>query len=89
VTSFYNEDNKLLALAQLVDKCVVASDEMGSLRIYEYPVSQERGYSVCILEHLNNVNICVATPDCKILVTYSPVDRCINIWDISFKTSPK
>ena len=73
----------MLGLAQIMDKCVVATDQMGSLRIFSYPVLADRGYYHCPIEHLNDVGICLTTPECKWLVTYSPVDRCINIWEVN------
>lgn len=49
VNSFYSEDNQMLALVQILDKCVVATDEMGSLRIFSYPVSADHSYSHCLI----------------------------------------
>jgi hypothetical protein len=57
---------------------------MGSLRIFKYPVVQEQTYSKCYFEHLNNITICLASPDCRKLVTYSKVDRNINLWNVLF-----
>lgn len=86
ITSFYNEDNHMLGLAQIMDRCVVATDEIGSLRVFSYPVVADRGYSRCLIEHLTNIRICIATPDCKRIVTYSSMDRCINIWEVGTKS---
>lgn len=82
VLTHYNEDNQLFGMAQLMNKCVVATDEVGTLRLFQYPLTQERGYTECLVEHMCDITICVASPDCRKLITYSRMDRCLNLWRV-------
>lgn len=34
ITGLYSEDNRLLRLVQVMNKCLVATDEMGSVRVF-------------------------------------------------------
>ena len=79
VGSYYSNSNQLLEVVQVMDKCVLVTDEMGSLRLFEYPV---KGYSNVQFYHLNNVTICKVSPDSKKLITVSEYDKSIHIWDI-------
>lgn len=32
---------------------------------------------------MNNIKLCLATPNGQRVATYSSVDRCINIWEVT------
>lgn len=57
----------MLKLVQVMNKCVLATDEMGSLRLFPYPISPNCGQ--VYVEHLNHVYLCVVSPDSRSLVT--------------------
>lgn len=38
ITTFYSEENKLLKVVQVMNKGVIATDEMGSVRVFAYPI---------------------------------------------------
>lgn len=79
VTSYYSNSNQLLQVTQIMNKCVVVTDEMGSLRVFGYPA---KGYFDAQFYHLNNISICKVSPDSKTLITMSEYDRAIHIWNI-------
>ncbi len=60
------------------NKCLVATDEMGSVRVFVKGVLSQ----VCI-EHLNEVYICVVSPYNRQLVTVSRVDRAMHFWELT------
>jgi len=66
------------------DHSLIVTDEMGTIRIFNYPSESGagNGYMRCYADHLNYVNSCVLSPDNKILITTSEVDRCIFIWKV-------
>lgn len=72
-------------MVQLKDKGVIATDEIGSVRVFAYPITanKDQSYQVYI-EHLNHIYICVLSPDNRMLVTVSREDRAIHIWDLIY-----
>lgn len=64
---------------------VLATDEMGSVRIFKYGQNFEDNnieYYRIYLEHLNNVYICMISSDCSVLVTVGWHDQAIILWKI-------
>jgi len=80
IAAAYSEENKLLKLVKVMNKCVVATDEMGSLRLFPYPFIPNR--SQVYVEHLNHVYLCVLSPDSRTLVTVGREDRAIHFWEV-------
>ncbi|EGR31152.1 hypothetical protein IMG5_116820 [Ichthyophthirius multifiliis] len=83
VYTYYSDENKILKIQRLGDKQIAVTDEMGSIRIYNYPCdSSGNGYFNLYTDHLNYINQCVMSPDKNYLVTSSQKDRCILIWKV-------
>lgn len=76
---FRNSKHKLMESVQITNKCVVVTDEIGSLLVFGYPA---KGYVAAHFYHLNNVYICQVSPDHKRLITVGEYDKSIHIWDI-------
>lgn len=55
VQSYFTEDNRCLRLLKVDDKVIIVSDELGSVRIFNYPYlpGSGYGYSRCYSNHLN------------------------------------
>lgn len=60
-----------------MNKCLVATDQMGSVRVFVKGLLSQ----VCI-EHLNEVYICAVSPFNRLLVTVGKEDRAIHFWEI-------
>lgn len=76
IVSQYSEESKLLRLVQVMNKCLVATDEMGRVRVYSKGVLSQ----VCI-EHLNQVYICEVSSFNKLIVTVGKEDRAMHFWE--------
>ncbi|EGR29518.1 PH domain protein [Ichthyophthirius multifiliis] len=83
VHSYYNDENKILKITP-IKNCIAVTDEMGTIRIFNYPCESGtgNGYMMCYPDHLNNINQCVLSPNGQFLVTSSERDRCIFIWTV-------
>ena len=64
-----------------MNKCWVATDEIGSIRVFREPLNGKGIASQICIEHLNEVYICVVSPDSKLLVTVSREDRAMHFWE--------
>lgn len=64
---------------------VLATDEMGSVRVFRYqqdPQDNSIDYYHIYLEHLNDVYLCIISADCNVLVTVGSLDKSIIIWKV-------
>lgn len=60
---------------------------MGSVRVYKYPVlldEKEIMYDRIYIHHLNEIHICVLSPDSRTLLTVSRYDKAIHIWKLHY-----
>lgn len=88
IAAAYSEDNKLLKVVQVRNQCLIATDTMGSLRLFPYPLEAIKDHpSRAYVEHLNEVYICVLSPDSRTLVTVGREDRAIHFWEVFHKPS--
>ena len=86
ICSTYGDSNRLLRIAEIRNHSILATDEMGSVRVYRYrkeSQGHEINYDRFYLEHLNEVFLCVLSSNCALLVTVGRCDRCIFIWKVS------
>lgn len=67
-----------MRLVQVMNKCLVATDEIGSVRVFVRGVLRQ----ICI-EHLNEVYICTVSPFNRLLVTVGKQDRAMHFWEIT------
>lgn len=81
---FYGEENKLLCITQLSDSAVVVTDEIGTIRVFNYPCATGTGnqYIQCYVDHQNMVSQCVLSYDKNYLITSSETDNSIMIWKV-------
>ena len=64
VRNQYSNDNKIMNIVKLAGKPIVAiGDELGTIRLFNYPNNGSNGYYECYPEHLYNVTKCLFTPD--------------------------
>ena len=71
-------------ICKLSERSIAVTDEMGSIRLFNYPCESAAGmgYYAIYTDHLNIINQCVISPDKKYLVTCSEIDRCVLIWRV-------
>lgn len=85
IHNFFSDENKILQITMLGKDAIAVTDEMGTIRIFNYPCTSStgNGYVNCYADHLSYINSCVISPNGKYLVTTSEVDRSIFIWQIN------
>ena len=64
---------------------VVIGDEIGTLRLFNYPNVDSKPYYNCYSEHLYQVSDCLFSQDNNYFITCCEVDKCIFKWKINFK----
>lgn len=84
VHNFYSDENKIMQITKLRENAIAVTDEMGTIRIFNYPCDTQtgNGYVHCYSDHLSYINSCVMSESRKYLITTSEVDRSIFIWKI-------
>ncbi len=82
INTYYSDENKILKVVKISDKSIAVTDQMGTIRLFNYPCEGGAGfgYLSCYIDHLNNISSCTLSLDKKILVTSSEEDRCFFIW---------
>lgn len=81
VRAQYSQDNKITTIAKLVGKPIVAiGDELGTVRLFNYPNNGSDQYYQCFSEHLYSVTKCLFTHDQRSFISLSGADRCVFKW---------
>ena len=62
---------------------MVITDEIGTLRLYNYPNVKGEPYYQCYGDHLFKVSDCGFSPDRLFFVSSCEMDRCIFKWQVS------
>ena len=89
ISAAYSDDNHLLRIVQVMNLSILATDEIGSLRVFKYPLildDRELTYRKFYLENLNTVFLAILSSDSRTLVTVGKEDRSILIWKINTET---
>ena len=60
----YTEENMVMKLQRIGRNSLIAADEIGTIRLFEYPCKQT-GYYSLHSQHLNYINTCHISPDWK------------------------
>ncbi|CAD8183513.1 unnamed protein product [Paramecium pentaurelia] len=82
VHSCYTDENRIHKITLIGDKSMAVTDDMGTIRIFNYPCTSGQGYMRIYTDHMMYINQCVASPDKETLVTTSEQDKCIMVWKI-------
>ena len=81
----YNSNNRIIHAKKLLGKPVVAiTDEVGTIRLYNYPNVKGEPFYLCITDHSFKISDCMFTPDRLFFLTCSEFDRCIFKWKMIF-----
>ena len=66
---------------KLSGKPIVAiGDEIGTIRLFNYPNNGSDQYYQCYGEHLHSITKCLFTHDQRFFVSMSRTDRCVFKW---------
>ena len=63
---------------------VLIADEVGTIRLYNYPNVMGQAHYMCYTEHLYQVSDCLISQDNKFFVTTCEVDKCIFKWRLKY-----
>lgn len=64
----------MTCLVKAGDRSLIACDEIGTIRIFEYPC-ENKGYYRMYPQHLNYINTCHVSSDGNYIITSSSFDR--------------
>eukprot|EP01016_Furgasonia_blochmanni_P022356 TRINITY_DN24386_c0_g1_i1.p1 TRINITY_DN24386_c0_g1~~TRINITY_DN24386_c0_g1_i1.p1 ORF type:complete len:291 (+),score=52.47 TRINITY_DN24386_c0_g1_i1:64-936(+) len=84
VGAHYSDDNRVIRMVRIGDKTLAVTDEMGTIRLFDYPCEggPGNGYYRCYSDHLNFVNQIVVSNDKTLVLTCSELDKCLVLWRI-------
>ena len=63
---------------------MIVGDELGTIRLFNYPNISGEGYYKCYSDHLFVVTNCLISPDRKFFLSSSDMDRCVFKWKIIY-----
>jgi len=82
---WYNQNNKITQITKVLGKpIVVVGDEIGTIRLFNYPNVMGEGYYQCYSEHLFIITQAIFSPDREYLISTSEMDRCIFKWKVEY-----
>jgi len=77
----YNNNNKIVKIKKLLGKpIVVIADELGTLRLFNYPNVKGELYYKSYSDHLFTVSDCLFSPDRLFFISSCENDRCVFKW---------
>jgi WD40 repeat protein len=80
---YCEEDNTFRCMVRAGKESLIVTDEIGTIRIFEYPSQKGRGYYKLYTQHLSFITTCHISKNQEYLVTASRLDRCIFIWKVN------
>lgn len=81
----YHRENTITKILQLQDKYVLVGDQMGSLRLFDYPCESKRVGELhlrCYSQHMNMVSCLEGSNDGKWVASASQLDRSVVLWRV-------
>ena len=61
-------------------------DELGTLRLFNYPNTTGEGYYQCYSDHQFAITSCLFSYDRRFFLSTSEIDRCIFKWKVVYNT---
>lgn len=81
----FSTTNKIVQIKKILGRpIVVVADEIGTIRLFNYPNVVGEPYFQVYSEHLYFVTDCLFSPDRNFFVTVCELDRCIFKWKINY-----
>lgn len=81
IDTFYTEENNVTCLVRAGRRSLIVADQIGSVRIFEYPCSST-GYYRMYNHHLNFIRTMHVSKNGEYLISTSTIDKCIFVWKI-------
>lgn len=81
----YSCENKITAITRLGKDKIVVGDEMGTIRIFDYPCSDDRLGELhlqCYTNHMNGIDVIRVHPLLTHVISTSLSDRCLILWKV-------
>lgn len=85
----YSRENKITVLRRIGQKQIIIGDEMGTLRIFQYPCPEDKIgelHSQCYTSHMNFIKNIEIHPNRNFVLTSSVYDRSLILWRIDKNT---
>lgn len=81
----YNSNNKIYKIKKQLGKPVVCiADELGTIRLFNYPNMKDEKYYQCYSDHLFQVSDCLFSPDGLFFVSSCEMDKSIFKWSVKY-----
>jgi len=85
IHTWYSQSNRIRQITKVIGRpIVVVGDELGTIRLFNYPNVYGQGYYQCYSEHLFTITNCLFSPDRKFFLSTSEMDRCIFKWKVKY-----
>jgi hypothetical protein len=82
----YSCENKITAITRLGKDKIVVGDEMGTIRLFDYPCPDDRLGELhlhCYTNHMNDVQIIKVHPALTHVITTALLDRSFILWRVN------
>jgi len=81
IDPFYTEENNVTCLVRAGRRSIIAADQIGTIRIFEYPCENTKYYRM-YNHHLNFIRTLHVSKNGEYLISTSTIDKCIFVWKI-------
>ena len=85
IHSCYNKQNPIAQILYLTDNHLLVGDQLGTLRIFDYPVQDKKLgqlHLACYTDHLNVINGLEISSNKKWVISMSQMDRSLILWEV-------
>jgi WD40 repeat protein len=84
----FSTNNDIAQIRKVLGKpIVIVCDEIGTVRLFNYPNVKGDAYYNYYPEHLYQVTECLISPDRNFFVSTCDVDKCIFQWELRYNES--
>jgi WD40 repeat protein len=84
---WYSQSNKITQICKVIGRPIVAvGDELGTIRLFNYPNTTGEGYYQCYSDHQFAITSCLFSYDRRYFLSTSEIDRCIFKWKVVYNT---
>ena len=81
----YSPNNKIMVIKKVLGKpIIVVGDEVGTIRVFNFPNVLGEPYFQCYSDHLHTPCDFLISPDRQYFVSGCEMDRCIFKWKIKY-----
>ena len=82
---FFNPNNSIAQIKKILGKPIVLiADEVGTLRLFNYPNIMGQPYYECYSDHLYTISDCLISQDNQYFISACEIDKCIFKWRLIY-----